>query len=250
VPSAAGIVAGASIVAVCVLLFAVSEALPVFLIGLITAFVLDPPVTWLASHRVPRGLATLIALVVTAIVAGAGRAVPRDRGQPGAAFIAGLPEAFAQLEAWVASLNLAPTVEEDILNFLRSVEEAAANFDVTSLFDELLGGLFAILGSFFTLLTLPFFLFYVLAGRPTIARQVREVLPTPWRDDVLQVIAILLNSFATYVRAEAIVMTILGAMTFVGIMLLSVLVDPAFAEFALLLAIIAAISELIPNFGP
>jgi predicted PurR-regulated permease PerM len=33
-------------------------------------------------------------------------------------------------------------------------------------------------------------------------------------------------------------------------MLLSVLVDPAFAEFALLLAIIAAISELIPNFGP
>jgi predicted PurR-regulated permease PerM len=50
-------VAGVAVVAACVLLLAVGDALPVFILGLITAFVLDPARTWL-SHRVPRGLAT------------------------------------------------------------------------------------------------------------------------------------------------------------------------------------------------
>jgi predicted PurR-regulated permease PerM len=151
--------------------------------------------------------------VVTAIGCWRWARCSRDRGQPGGRVHRRAAGGVRAARSLGGLAQPGPHRREDILNFLRSVEEAAASFDVTSLFDELLGGLFAILGSFFTLLTLPFFLFYVLAGRPTIARQVREVLPTPWRDDVLQVIAILLNSFATYVRAEAIVMTILGAMT-------------------------------------
>ena len=49
---------------------AVGSALTVFLIGLILAFLLDPIVTWLAARRVPRGLATLITMVVFFVVIG------------------------------------------------------------------------------------------------------------------------------------------------------------------------------------
>jgi predicted PurR-regulated permease PerM len=106
------------------------------------------------------------------------------------------------------------------------------------------------IGSFFTLIALPFFLFYVLAGRPALAHAITEALPSPWMTDVQVVIRLGLESGGTYVRAEAIVAAILGGLTWLALMAFSVLIDPAFGEVALLLAIIAAFSELIPNFGP
>lgn len=251
VPSAAGVVAGIAVVVAIALLFAAWDALPVFIIGLLVAYVLDPLVTWLAGRRVPRGLATLFAMLLAAAIVGAIAVLFVDTiATQAAAFIAGLPAAFAQLETWVRSLGLPAGIEADVLGFLGSVEATAQGFDITALFEPLLEGLFAILGSFFTLLTLPFFLFFVLAGRPTLARQVRDVLPGPWRDDILTVLGISLSSFGTYIRAEAIVAAILGVMVFVGITILGLTVHPGFLEFALLLAVIAAFSELIPNYGP
>lgn len=251
VPSAAAVVAGAAVAAVLVILYSISGALPVFIIGLIVAYILDPLVTWLAAHRVPRGIAALLSMgLVGAILAVLGGVFLETVLVQAAAFIAGLPKAFAEISGWILTLGLPAKIEQDLVNFLASLEANVKSFDVTLLLAPLVDGMVAILGSFFTLLTLPFFLFFVLAGRPALGKQLSEVLPDPWRDDVLTVLGITLNSFGTYVRAEAIVAGVLGVITFVGIMLLSVFVDPAFAGFALLLAIIAAFSEFIPNFGP
>ena len=251
VPSGAALLAGAAVVATCVLLFMAGDALPVFIIGLLLAYILDPVVTWLAAHRVPRGLATLIAIGGLALVLATLATLFLDTVvTQAAAFAEKLPQAFDQLETTIQSSGLSDRAKEDLLGLVTSIEQAIASFDVTTILQALLGGLAAILGSFFTLLTLPFFLFFVLAGRPKLARDVRAMVPETWRTDVLTVITIVLGSFGTYIRAEAIVASILGTLTFVSIMALSFLVDPAFAEVALLLAIIAAFSEFIPNFGP
>ncbi len=251
VPSAAGIVAVVGALLAIALLAAVGDAITVFVIGLILAFLLDPVVTWLSARRVPRGLATLLvmvvffAVVIALIVAFVGVVVTQS-----AAFVQSLPEAFNNIETWVKTLGLAPNVEADIVAFINSIEQSLAGFDVTALFAPLFNVAVTFLGSFFTLITLPFFMFYVLAGRPSLARSIYSSLPPPWNADASTVIRISLDSFGTYVRAEAIVAGILGLMAFGGNMALSVLVDPAFAEVALLLGIIAAISELIPNYGP
>jgi predicted PurR-regulated permease PerM len=250
-PSAAGLVASVATAGVLLLLFAVSSTLPVFIIALILAFLLDPVVTWLAKRRVPRGLATLISIAILALILITLSAVFVDTVvKEASTFIAGLPEAFASLEDWVRTSNMPAGLQADVLAWLDSVRLAAQAFDYTRLVEPILGGLIAVLGSFFTILVLPFFLFYVLAGRPTISRSIDDVLPEPWRADVQTVIWIALDSFGAYVRAEGLVATILGTMVFVSLMVLSVVVDPAFADVALLLAVIAAFSELIPNFGP
>ncbi len=251
VPSAAAIVAAVGAVVAIALLAAVGDAITVFVIGLILAFLLDPVVTWLSARRVPRGLATLLTMVVFfAIVIFLVIAFVGVVANQAAAFVASLPQALANVEAWVMTLGLAPDVEQDVLRFVDQIARSIASFDVTALFEPLLNATVAVLGSFFTLITLPFFMFYVLAGRPGLARSVYASLPAPWNADAQTVIRISLDSFGTYVRAEAIVASILGLMAFAGNMALSVLVDPAYAEVALLLGLIAAISELIPNYGP
>jgi predicted PurR-regulated permease PerM len=250
-PSTAAVVAAVGTVLAIALLVAVGDAAFVFVIGLILAFLLDPIVTWLSARRVPRGLATLLTMVaffaiaIFLIVAFVGVVVSQA-----AAFVAALPQALVNVESWVKTLGLSPNTEEDILNFINSIARSISSFDVTALFEPILNATVAVLGSFFTLITLPFFMFYVLAGRPGLAKSVYASLPAPWNADAQTVIRISLDSFGTYVRAEAIVASILGLMAFTGNMALGVLVDPAFTEVALLLGIIAAISELIPNYGP
>ena len=251
VPSGAAVVAVIGILITLALVAAVGGGAMVFVIGLILAFLLDPIVTWMAARRVPRGLATLItmvvffAVVIVLIVAFVGVVASQA-----AKFVASLPEAFANVEAWVLTLGLPPDTQDDIVRFINDIERSLASFDVTALFEPILNATVAVLGSFFTLITLPFFMFYVLAGRPSLSSSVYRSLPPPWNADAQTVIRISLDSFGTYVRAEAIVAGLLGLMAFGGNMALSVLVDPAFAEVALLLGIIAAISELIPNYGP
>jgi predicted PurR-regulated permease PerM len=251
VPSGAAIVAILGALLTVAILGALGGAVTVFVIGLILAFLLDPIVTWLAARKVPRGLATLITMVVFFVVIGLLVVLFLDVVvTQAAAFVASLPQAFANIEAWVLTLGLNPNVQEDVLNGLDELQASIAGFDFTALLGPLFDFAVAFLGAFFTLITLPFFMFYVLAGRPGIARSVYQSLPAPWNADAHTVIRISLDSFGTYVRAEAIVAGIVGAMAFAGNMGLSLLVDPAFAEVALLLALIAAFSELIPNYGP
>ena len=167
VPTAAAVVAGAAIVAAGVLLLLVAEALPVFVIGLLVAYILDPLVTWLAAHRVPRGLGTLLAMLLAALVVGAFAFLFLGTlAEQAAAFLLGLPDAFSQLEGWIVSLGLPAAIQEDVLRLVQNMETAVADLDITALFQPILAGVVALLGSFFTLITLPFFLFFVLAGRP------------------------------------------------------------------------------------
>jgi predicted PurR-regulated permease PerM len=251
VPSAAGLVAVVGTLLAIALLVAVGDAAFVFVIGLILAFLLDPVVTWMAARKVPRGIATLLTMVVFfAIVIFLIISFVGIVASQAAAFVAALPQALANVEAWVKTLGLAANVEEDVLTFINGIATSISNFDVTALFEPILNATVAVLGSFFTLITLPFFMFYVLAGRPGLAKSVYASLPEPWGADAHTVIRISLDSFGTYVRAEAIVASILGLMAFAGNYVLGIFVDPAFKEVALLLGIIAAISELIPNYGP
>src|SRR3954467_13806288 len=122
IPSAAGIVAVVATVMTIGVLVAVGDAKFVFIIGLILAFLLDPVVTWLAARRVPRGVATLLtmvvffAVVIALVVAFVGVVVSQA-----AAFVASLPQAFVNIEAWVRTLGLSPDVEEDVLAFVGSI---------------------------------------------------------------------------------------------------------------------------------
>ena len=249
--SAPGLVAAAGVAGTIVLLWAVRDTLPVFVVGLLFAYLLSPLVRWMTGHRVPRGLATLIAMILLGLAIAAFTILFLETiVTQAAAFAASLPAAFAQLGDWIVSLGLPDAVEEDLLDFLASVESAVASFDYASLLGPILSGLLGLLGTLFSLLVLPFFLFFVLAGAPAIYRSIQGVLPPPWRGDALVSLHILLDSFATYIKAEMIVAAIVGTMAWVGLMLLSVTVDERFADVALVLALIAAMSEFIPNLGP
>ena len=168
-PSYAGLVAAAGVAGVLAFLLLVADALPVFIIGLIVAYLLDPVVTAMTRRGLPRGLASLAAMGGLALVLALLTVIFLDTVVSEAtAFIEQLPAAFKSVEAWLASSSLPDAVKTDIQAWLDGVRNAVTSLDVTALVAPVLQGLVGLLGSFFTLLVLPFFIFYVLAGRPAI----------------------------------------------------------------------------------
>ena len=93
-------------------------------------------------------------------------------------------------------------------------------------------------------------MFYLLKDRPSLTIGFDRSLPAERREDVWAVIRIAERVFGQWVRGEIILGSTVAAATFLGLLLLSVTVDPVFGRFAFFLAILAGLLELLPIIGP
>ncbi len=96
---------------------------------------------------------------------------------------------------------------------------------------------------------MPIWAFYLLKDRDRLLIAMREGIPADWRDDAWSIMAISERVFGRWLRGQIVLCVAVGVATFVGLMALS-LVDPIFGRFAVLLAVIAGILELVPIIGP
>ena len=74
--------------------------------------------------------------------------------------------------------------------------------------------------------------------------------PQAWRFDTWAVIKTVERDFGQWVRGQILLGIAVGIATFVGLIVLSNLVDPIFGRYALLLSVIAGLFELVPIIGP
>jgi predicted PurR-regulated permease PerM len=108
----------------------------------------------------------------------------------------------------------------------------------------------SIIGAAFGYIILPVFVFYLLKDRVALTASFDRSLPDTWRFDVWAVIRTVERVFGQWVRAQLILGFAVGVFTFIGLMVLSRLVDPVFGRYAILLSVIAGVLELVPIIGP
>lgn len=238
-----------------VLLAIANGALTPFIIGLALAYVLAGPVELLA-RRLPRWLALLIVLVGFLVVLGLALRflVPAIAGQL-ATFGERLPmflsNAQVQLDRaglWWGELGVPDdvrrTVESSLQDALRELAGAVQDALVTVAL-----GILRALGFLFGLLVIPFWVFYVLRDRPKIQAYIRR-RSGDRREDVVGVMRIAERVLGGWVRAQVVLMITVGVATALGTFALGSFVSPTLRQFALVLGVIAAITELVPVIGP
>jgi predicted PurR-regulated permease PerM len=105
--------------------------------------------------------------------------------------------------------------------------------------------------AFFAYLVIPIFVFYLLKDRPALVAAVHGALPAEWQPDIRAVATIVDRVFARWLRGQLLLGLAVGVATFVGLEAIAMLgIAPVFADFAILLAIIAGVLELVPIIGP
>ena len=245
-----------------VVLYMGRHALTPFIVGALLIYLLDPAVGWVARLRfgrfsIPRWSAVLIVYVIFAFVVIEGlllllgpllsQLLDYVRDFPN--LLRTFEDLATRLGEMYRNLNLPESVRAYIDQALADMGEGAGGID----FGALLPIARTIAGTaagFFGFLIIPIWAFYILRDRVGLTQGFLSAFPASWRDEIWAVMTIIERVFGRWIRGQLLLGLIVGGATFAGLMLLGWLVDPRFLQFAVLLAVIAGILELLPIIGP
>ncbi len=155
-----------------------------------------------------------------------------------------LPPLVSQLSGLVTLVNL-PGIQDQVMEFKFSFTEVSelasrVGTSVGAIF-SLIGATFSTIFTFFTLMVVSYFL---LAEREVLSEKLSWITKsTEQKAKFSKLLDAIEEQLGGWVRGELILMLIIGLLTFVGLTALGV-------PYALPLAILAGLLEIVPNIGP
>jgi predicted PurR-regulated permease PerM len=228
-----------------------------FIIGLILAYLLLPPIYWIEA-KLPRrdrwkqtkriSLIVLIYLIVLAIIA--------------IILVYTVPVIADSISQFISDLpQLIPQVTRTIQNFINSILrqiptswQDQVNAYISSLPGMIGGALQSGLGASLTYISgtfslvlgfasLPVFLFYLLKDAERLSQGFYSSL-SPWTaEQAKNIIGIIRDVLGRYIRSSIVLGLVVGILDFIGLFVLGIPFAPALAFWA-------AVTELIPVLGP
>lgn len=232
-------------------------ALPVFGIAIALAFLLDPPVTALHRRGVPRLAGILIVyVVVVVVVVGLGWLLLPPLFEQLQRFLEELPTLAAQILAWeeaivewITSLPLPDPIRDALDTIIASGQEA-----VIALLETIVGPLLSVIaraaGFLVGLVIIPVWLLYVLKDRERLPDGILGMLPTGWRPDAANGMGLTVSLIGRWIRGQLLLGAVIFVATLIGLLVLAAIGFREFADFAVLLALVAGVLELVPIIGP
>ena len=256
-PRVAVLIAAAIVVGL--LLWMARDAVRPFIIGLLFVYLLDPPVRWLVRRGLRRTIAIVVVYVVGIVaVVGFMTLTLTPLVNEVLRFIADFPKLAADLDAqlqrlgeFYAHLQIPIAIREWIDSVTAGIGSGGGGggLDLT-VFLPLVTGAGSLIGLVFGYLILPVWVAYILKDKVLLVSNFDQALPASWRFDVWAIIRTVERIFGQWVRGQLILGFSVGVLTFIGLTILSQLVDPIFGRYAILLSIIAGVLELVPIIGP
>ncbi|KKQ45930.1 MAG: hypothetical protein US62_C0007G0005 [Candidatus Woesebacteria bacterium GW2011_GWA1_37_8] len=199
-----------------------------FIALLVTAF-LNPYVTKLSKYKIPRGVSVLLFyVIILAIFSFSVSAVVPPLVEQSSSFVNNIP-GFMQ-NVGISSI-VSDRIVEQLLTQLGSVPGEIAK--ATAL----------IFSNVLTLVAVFVLSFYLLTEREKLDSQISHMFGESKKDKVTSVVNHLEVKLGGWVRGQITLMLVVGTATYIGLTILGI-------PFALPLAIISGLFEVIPYVGP
>lgn len=221
-------------------LYIIKDILIILFVSILFATAFNPFVDWLNKKKIPRALGVLIiyfillSILFTVIVL----LIPPLSEQ-----IRQISQTYPSL--WQRFLDIFPgstspiNSGENIQSFFESLRDIFANKSLSNIF-TLFGSAFDGLISFILIFVLTF---YFLVEEEAIKKAFHYITPPQYIPYLNNLITRIQDRMGKWLRGELILMIVVGCMTLIGLKILQV-------KYFLVLALIAAIFELIPYLGP
>jgi predicted PurR-regulated permease PerM len=209
-------------------LFQIRQTLSTFFIAIILMGALNPAVDRLEKHKIPRALAILLiyflllfffAIIIVGII-------PRFIEQS-SALASSLPTLFEHTNVF----GLTPQYISSQFQIFDNLPREAVKL-VLSVFQNLL-----------SVLVIFVITFYLLIEHKNLNRYSFFLFGQKSKQKALGIISLLEKRLGDWVRAQAFLMIIVGGLSYLGFAFLRL-------EYAVPLAILAGLLELVPNIGP
>ncbi len=227
-----------SIVVLLVLFFfyLIKEVLAVLFVSLVLAAALDPWIDWLERWKIPRGVGVLVVyLIIISIIVGLGYVLIPAVTNEFATLTKESPQYYQELANW---WNLFQGGRNDTQDVIQNVQSSIQNItpQLFTFAGNFAGGLAAIIGV--AVLT-----FYLTVEESAVKIFVRSVIPTQYQPYTIKKINQIQMKLGQWIRGQLILSLIIAVCTYIGLLIIGV-------KFALVLALIAGVAELVPFIGP
>lgn len=222
--------------------YMVKEVFGIIFVALILASAFDPWVDWLQKRKVPRGLSIiliylvlilLLSLVVILLIPPVTEQIQEISSD--------LPHYWNKLTTGFESLKQYSTehgLMGNLQNFLGSLSSASSK--ATGGVFSAVTGIFGGIVSFFLIMVLTF---YITVEESALKRAIRFVAPDKYQPYILQLINRIQKKIGRWLRGQLVLCAIIAFLVYVGLLILNV-------KYALVLALVAGIFEIIPYLGP
>lgn len=225
----------ATMVAIFAVVYAGLQVILGLAIAIVIAAALDAPVTWLQKKRIPRivGAFAIFFLVFVAVAALVYVIVPVALAEF-TSFFTQFKGASGNVFGFIKASQIITLITErfnDLSNALIS-----GNISLLTIGSFLLGGIFLTIAV--TVLA-----FYLTVGQDGVERFILAVVPPIYEDYALDLYFRVRHKIGKWLKGQLILSVIVAITVFIGLWLLDV-------NYALLLALLAGVFEIIPFIGP
>lgn len=238
---ARAVVAALGVLAVVVAALAVYQVREVIVLAFVALFVavsLEPAVQWLNRRRVPRALAVGIIFGIAFLaVGGLIAAVVPPLVRQAAALTTDLPGLianFTERSRAVRDFGERYGLTEQLQSLARNLPSLVGS--------NVVGFVEVAFGALFSTLTVVVLSIYFMADLPRLRRGAVRLFPLTARPHATRMIDVTIEKVGAYMVGNVIISVVAGAATFAALTLLG-------APFALPLAVVVAITDLIPMIG-
>ncbi|MEW9667265.1 AI-2E family transporter [Ammoniphilus sp. 3BR4] len=215
-----------------------------FVISLIFAYLLNPIVNMLHNRNVPRGIAVIIIYFVSLLLLTVFlmNVIPAFIKQSGD-LAAQIPELVTTYETWLSEYHthkyqLPESVRIGIEQALMNSEKKASAF-----FAKLLDGAGGWIQKMIHFFVIPFLVFYLLKDMMMLQRGILLLVPRARRKEFSKLFHDIDVALGNYIAGQLIICLVVGVLAYLGYWLIDM-------PYALILALIIMVTNIIPYIGP
>ncbi|MBP2256595.1 AI-2E family transporter [Virgibacillus alimentarius] len=215
-----------------------------FIIACLIAYLLYPVIQKIHQYNIPKGLAILFIYIIffgglAGIIYSVYPAVIHELKD----LNKHLPHLIQMYEDLIYQLYestsfLPETVHNKLDNLIIKLETSLEN-----LLEKLLGGVTKIFDLIVFLTVIPVLVFYILKDYNQIRNFLKNFIPKKYRNQSNKVLHAINQNLGNYIRGQLLVSSFVSLATLIAFHLLNI-------KYALLLAIIMGLTNIIPYFGP
>jgi len=225
--------------------YLIRDILALLFVSIIFAAAIDPWVNWLQKYKVPRSVSILVIYIVLLAIFSLVviMLVPAMTEQI-IQMINNVPDYYEKISLGIHTLQqrtgegLTTVSSDSVVSTLQTLSSTLAQatksifVTVTSIFGGIL--------SLFVVLVITF---YITVEESGMKRFLKHLIPVKHRDYTMDLVGRMEMKVGLWLRGQLLLCFIVGVMVYFGLLFLGV-------EYALLLALVAGILEIIPYFGP
>lgn len=240
--TAVGIVKIILILIVFYFLFLIREILAILFVSLILASAVDPWVDYLQKRKVPRGISIMLIyfVMLSVVVTVISLIIPPIITQI-SELTANFPtifekvlNGFAYLRNYSVEHNLFESLKENFGSIGSNLQQAAGGVFST------VSGIFGGIVSFFLILVMTF---YMVVEENALKKIVWSIAPEKHQIYIMKLVNRMQKKVGLWLRGQLILSFIIFLLTYISLLVMGV-------KYALVLALVAGLTEFVPYLGP